>query len=248
MCGRFVVSSPPRYLAAQFDVAEVTVGELEPDYNVTPRATVPIVASRRERRVLGSAQWGLVPSWARDPKMGDRLINARAETVMSSSAYGAAFRRRRCVIPADGFYEWWRRPGRPRQPVFLCSPHDRPLAFAGLWETWRDPSAGPDAAPLVTCSIVTTRANADVETVHDRMPALLGDGWAAWLDPASTAAMLRELLEPASQGSLAGRLVSPLVNQPANNGPELLEAVGSFADALAEPEVHGLVHTLTLFD
>jgi putative SOS response-associated peptidase YedK len=248
MCGRFVASSPPQLLAAQFDVDDVVLDDHVADYNVTPRAAVPVVANRRERRVLSAARWGLVPSWARDHKIGDRLINARAETVMSSSAYGSAFRRRRCVIPADGFYEWWRRPGRPRQAVFLSGPGAGPLAFAGLWERWRDPSGGPDAPWLTSCSIVTTRANADVEAVHDRMPVVLGDDWTAWLDPAARPAALRELLEPAPAGTLVGRLVSALVNQPANNGPELIAPVGTLADALAEPEVIGQIHALTLFD
>ncbi len=248
MCGRFVVSSPPSSLAARFDVHEIAIAEREPDYNVTPRAEIPIVADRRERRVLVTARWGLVPSWARDPGIGDRLINARAETVSSSSAYGAAFRRRRCVVPADGFYEWWRRPGRARQPVFLHDPAGRPLAFAGLWEAWRDPARGSEAPWLVSCSIVTTAANADVEAVHDRMPVVLGDHWEGWLDPAARPDSLRELLQPAPAGALAGRLVSPLVNQPANNGPELLDEIGSFADALAEPVGRGEIHALTLFD
>lgn len=248
MCGRFVVSSPPRALAAEFDVDEVAVAEREPDYNITPRAEVPIVAHRRARRVLTSARWGLVPSWARAPGMGDRLINARAETIASSSAYSAAFRRRRCVIPADGFYEWWRRPGRARQPVFLHDPAGRPLAFAGLWEAWRDPAEGTEGPWLVSCSIVTTAANADVEAVHDRMPVVLGRGWEAWLDPNARAVALQDLLRPAPAGTLTRRLVSPLVNQPANNGPALLDAVGSFEDALAEPPARGEIHALTLFD
>ncbi len=248
MCGRFVVSSPPRSLAAHFGVDEVAIEAADPDYNVTPRAFVPVVANRRDRLVLGRARWGLVPSWARDARIGDRLINARAETVASSSAYGSAFRRRRCVIPADGFYEWLRRPGRPRRPVFLHSASGRPLAFAGLWESWRDPSAPPDAPRVVSCSIVTTRANADVEAVHDRMPVVLGDAFRAWLDPATHPAALRELLVPAPAGTLTGRPVSPLVNQPANNGPQLIDACGSLDDLLAEPPVHGQIHALTLFD
>jgi putative SOS response-associated peptidase YedK len=248
MCGRFVVSSPPQLLAAQFDVEDIVIEDRVADYNVTPRADVPIVLNRRDRRVLDSARWGLVPSWAHDAKIGDRLINARAETVMSSSAYGAAFRRRRCVIPADGFYEWWRRPGRPRQAVFLYPPTGRPLALAGLWEAWRDPSGGAETPWLISCSIVTTRANADVEAIHDRMPVVLGDHWTAWLDPGSGAAAVRELLEPAPAGTLGGHLVSSLVNQPANNGPELLASVGSLDDAIAEPDVRGQIHALTLFD
>jgi putative SOS response-associated peptidase YedK len=248
MCGRFVAASPPRLLADQFEVDDVAVDDRAPDYNVTPRADVPVVLNRRDRRVLDSARWGLVPSWARDPKIGDRLINARAETLASSSAYGAAFRRRRCVIPADGFYEWWRRPGRPRRAVFLSPPGGRPLAFAGLWEAWRDPSGGPEASWLVTCTIVTTAANAEVAAVHDRMPVVLGDDWAAWLDPAQGRPALRSLLVPAPAGTLVGHLVSPLVNQPANNGPELIAPVGSLEEALAEPDVRGEIHALTLFD
>jgi putative SOS response-associated peptidase YedK len=136
MCGRFVAVSSPQLLVDHFDVDDVDddAASHTADYNVTPRASVPVVLCRRRRRALAAARWGLVPSWADDLRVGDRLINARSETVASSSAFSAAYRRRRCVVAADGFYEWQRRPGRPKLPLFLHRADGEPLAFAGLWD------------------------------------------------------------------------------------------------------------------
>ncbi|HEX9506381.1 MAG TPA: SOS response-associated peptidase, partial [Acidimicrobiia bacterium] len=200
MCGRFVSVSSPQLLVAHFGVEESTVGEREPDYNVTPRARVPIVRERRRRgepqttRVLSMVRWGLVPSWAENPSIGDQLINARAESVAEKAAFKTAFRRRRCIVPADAFYEW--RPARagassrrpPRQPFLVHRRDGEPLAFAGLWEIWRDPAVTNDDEPeawLRTCTIVTTRANSSLVPIHERMPVVLHeDVWDAWLDPA----------------------------------------------------------------
>src|SRR5687768_16521777 len=161
MCGRYVQASSPDLLADRFDVDEVRIEAHEPHYNVAPRAEVPAVRQRKGSKVLSLLRWGLVPSWAKDPKMGDRLINARAESVDDKPAYRSAFAKRRCIIPADGFYEWQKLPGQKRkQPVFVHLRSGEPMAFACLWEIWKDPAAeGDDEGWLRTCAIVTTDAN-----------------------------------------------------------------------------------------
>jgi len=225
MCGRYVSVSSPALLAERFLVEEIRVTELAQDYNVTPRAEVPVVAVRDDHRVLDLLRWGLVPSWAKDTSIGDRLINARADTVATKPAYRRAFQRRRCIIPADGFYEWRAIPGRrQKQPYFITRRDREPLAFAGLWEFWRDP-ATPDGPGLRSCVIVTTDANEALAPIHDRMPVVLPEvAWAAWLDPANhDAEALEGLLVPAPAGELEWYPVSTLVNRPANNGPELVE-------------------------
>jgi putative SOS response-associated peptidase YedK len=244
MCGRFVAVSSPQLLVARFGVDESTVGGRQPDYNVTPRAMVPIVRERRRRdedvttRVLSTVRWGLVPSWAESPAIGDQLINARAESVAEKAAFKRAFRRRRCIVPADAFYEW--KPARagassrrpPRQPFLIHRRDGQPLAFAGLWEIWRDPAVSGDDEPeawLRTCTIVTTRANPSLAPIHDRMPVVLDeDAWDPWLDPANAdVGQLEALLQPAPDDWFDVYPVSARVNAPANNDPELLERVAA---------------------
>lgn len=224
MCGRFVQTSPPALLADRFGVDEVLLDDPpEPDWNVTPRAVVPTVVQRPDRRTLEGMRWGLVPSWADSPAVGDRLINARVESVRDKPAFQRAFRRRRCLIPADGFYEWQEVPGRRRkQPVFIRRRDGEPMAFAGLYEVWR---ASDDDPWLVTCTIITTPANTLVAPVHDRMPALLSEPvWAEWLDRDNDDVdALASVLVPAPDDELEMWPVRPLVSDPANNGPELVE-------------------------
>lgn len=222
MCGRFVAATPVPLLTERFCVDEVRDPLPEPSWNVAPTDPVPAVVDRGGRRLLGTFRWGLVPSWARDPSGAARMINARAETVATKPAFREAVRRRRCLIPADGFYEWPRRPGqRAGAPVFVCATGGTPLAFAGLWEVWRG-----GAAPLRTCTIVTTAANAALSPIHDRMPVVLPpETWDAWLDPSRTdPASLLALLGPAPDDLLTVRPASPLVNDVRNNGPALLAA------------------------
>jgi putative SOS response-associated peptidase YedK len=196
MCGRFVSTSSPARLAEQFVVDEVGVANGEPDYNVAPRAKVMIVRERAagngKHRVLSRVRWGLVPSWAKDPGIGDRLINARAETIAEKPAYRRAFSKRRCLIPADGFYEWKvigppsSPKGRPKkQPMYIHRRDDEPMAFAGLWEVWKVPDGvdvGDDGDGwLRSCAIVTTAANSLLAPVHDRMPVVLpSSAWDRW--------------------------------------------------------------------
>ncbi|MGQ0805538.1 MAG: SOS response-associated peptidase [Actinomycetota bacterium] len=226
MCGRYVQASSPELLAERFGVDEVRIEGHEPHYNVAPRAEVPAVRRREGRTILSSLRWGLVPSWAKDPKMGDRLINARAESVADKPAYRKAFEKRRCIIPADGFYEWDKRPGQKRkQPMFVHLQSGEPMAFAGLWEIWKDPKAeGDDEGWLRSCAIVTTDANDLLEPIHDRMPVILPESaWETWLDPAADPDVLRGLLVPTPDDLVAVYPVSPLVNSADNDGPELVQ-------------------------
>jgi putative SOS response-associated peptidase YedK len=228
VCGRYVQASSPELLAERFGVDEVRVEDHEPHYNVAPRAEVPAVRRREDRKILSRLRWGLVPSWAKDPKMGDRQINARAESVSDKPVYRTAFGRRRCLIPADGFYEWQKQPGKRRkQPMFVHLRSGEPMAFAGLWEIWKDPKAeGEDEGWLRSCAIVTTDANDLLAPIHDRMPVILPESaWDTWLDPDAEPRVLHELLVPAPDDLVAVYPVSPLVNSADNDGPELVHPI-----------------------
>ncbi|MCZ7534756.1 MAG: SOS response-associated peptidase [Acidimicrobiia bacterium] len=175
--------------------------------------------------LLERQRWGLVPSWAKDAKIGDRMINARAETVASKPAFRSAFAKRRCIVPADGFYEWQVVPGRrQKQPYFFYGRDGAPLAFAGMWELWRDPSDA-EAPRISTFVIVTTSANALVASVHERMPVVLPDAlWDAWLDSDNhDAEALEQMLLPAAEDVLLRHAVGTEVNRPQNHGAGLVE-------------------------
>jgi putative SOS response-associated peptidase YedK len=228
VCGRYVEVSSPALLAERFQVTEVRWTELEPSYNVAPRADVPVVAERHGERVLDVVRWGLVPFWAKDPKIGDRMINARAESLLTSNAFKRPFERKRCIVPADGFYEWQKLEGkRTKQPWFIRRRDGEPLAFAGLWESWHDPNAADDAPPLRTCVIITTEPNELLAPIHDRMPVVLPESeWDTWLDVENhDVGALRKLLVPLPARELEAWEVSTLVNKADNNGPELLDRV-----------------------
>jgi putative SOS response-associated peptidase YedK len=226
MCGRYVAASTPAELAAELGVTDVRAGDLGLRWNVAPTDPVYAVAegSDGERR-LGSFRWGLVPSWAKDVKGAARMINARAETVRDKPAFRKALERRRCLIPADGFYEWL-RVGDERRPFLISPKGEGHLWFAGLWEVWRPPD-DPEAELLRTCTIITTEANATLRPIHDRMPVILpAEAWDTWLDRSVTAAdRLTDLLVPAPDDLLRRVEVSKLVNSVRNDGPELLTPV-----------------------
>ncbi len=216
-------------LAEQLDVDDVRAGEDEPNYNVTPRTEVPIVAVSEEHgRVLDRVRWGLVPSWADDVKIGDKLINARGETIRTKPAYRHAFAKRRCLVPADGFYEWKRDPAlKTKQPFYIHSTEGEvPFAFAGVYATWRDKTV-EDAPWLRSCAIVTTGANGVMEKIHNRMPVILdAKHFDEWLDPANTDLdALESLLVPAPENVIDMYPIRSLVNKPANNFAELLEPI-----------------------
>jgi putative SOS response-associated peptidase YedK len=227
VCGRFTSKTDAADLAAYFGVDEVATGELGARYNVAPTDEVYAVAASRDgsSRRLGSFRWGLVPFWAKEPGVGARMINARAETLLTSSAFKRSFAGRRCIVPADGFYEWQVVPERKqKQPWYVSRRDGDVLAFAGLWDSWR-PTRGSDEGRLVSCTIVTTEANGLVLPVHERMPAILPPGaWEAWLDPGNDDldGLLR-MLGPAPDELLALTPVRTLVNDVRNDGPDLVE-------------------------
>ena len=223
----------PSELARIFDAEVRDPGafeELGPRYNVAPTQPVTVVVQRDEGRFIELHRWGLVPSWADSMAVGARMINARAETLATSSAYRPSLLRWRCVIAADGFYEW-RSDGKARKPFLIHAADDRPLAFAGLWSPWRDPATG---SWLLSASVVTTAANQTVGELHSRMPAILApDAWPLWLDPMiSDPGLLGDLLRPAPDELLRLDAVSPLVNNANNEGPELLKAAAEAKPAL----------------
>lgn len=217
MCGRFLLNAPVAALEAQFEA--VAGGALPPRYNIAPTDPVAVVKDLDFGRVITLHHWGLIPSWAKDPAMGGRLTNARAETVADKPSFRASFRRRRCLVPASGFYEW-QAGGRGKQPFLIQSRTGEPLAFAGLWELWE----GPDGC-LESCTIITTTANAFMAPVHDRMPVILGpDAFAFWLDPhTKDLGRLQALLRPCAEDRLRMHPVSMRVGNVRNQGPELMD-------------------------
>ncbi|MDG4793799.1 SOS response-associated peptidase [Micromonospora sp. WMMD1082] len=231
MCGRYATTRSAGDLSGLFDSVDETGGGLVADHNVAPTDPVPLVrVSPQGHRALSLGRWGLVLPWSRSPAGAARMINARAETVATSRAYARAFARRRCLVPADGWYEWVRQPGATKQPFYLTPRDGSVLAFAGIWSVWDGP-----AGALLTCSVLTTAALGDLAEVHDRMPLLLPPGrWAGWLGGDGGAA---ELLVPPPLDWLAGlevRPVGPAVGDVRNDGPELIARVPLARDA--EPE------------
>lgn len=225
MCGRYVSTRTPQELAEYFG-ATVDTDPLAPNYNVAPTNDVYAVVSDGEgTAVVRSFHWGLVPVWAKDVKIGSKMINARAETLAEKPSFKSLFTRRRLIVPMDGFYEWKTVPGqKAKQPVFIHRPDGEPLAVAGLWTAWRDKADGPDAPWLHSCTVITTAANTTMAPVHDRMPAVLPEqAWDEWLDPAQhDVTALSALLRPAPDDLLVLDEVSTAVNNVRNKGAELI--------------------------
>jgi putative SOS response-associated peptidase YedK len=230
MCGRFVSSSPPDELATYFDVEAVSETVLEPNYNVAPSLDVYVVVESGGIRRLDTFHWGLVPFWAKDPSTGNKMINARAESVTEKNAYKHAFKKRRCIIPVDGFYEWKKIPGqKAKQPYFVQRKDGEPLALAGLWEVWRPKDdTERETDPLRSCTIITGEPNEKIADIHDRMPVILPpSAWDAWLDPENDdVETLGKLLVPAPPELITLHPVSTMVNNVRENGPELIEPSG----------------------
>jgi putative SOS response-associated peptidase YedK len=225
MCGRYVSATPPDQIAAYFDTEEPEV-LLDPSYNVAPTDDVYAVLADGGVRHVDAFHWGLVPRWAKDPKIASRMINARAETLATQNAFKPAFERRRCLVPATGFYEWRKAAGvKAKQPFFIRHPDGVPYAFAGLWEVWRGPER--DQEPLRSCTIITTAPNAPMADLHDRMPVILPPtAWDAWLDRENDDLdLLGKLLVPADPGVIAMHPVSTEVNSVRNDGAHLIAAV-----------------------
>jgi putative SOS response-associated peptidase YedK len=232
MCGRYAIISAPEAIRALFAYEDQP--NFPPRYNVAPTQPVPIVRLVEGKRRFALVRWGFLPAWVKDPRTFSLLINARGESVNEKPAFRLAMRRRRCLFPADGFYEW-RQEGRHRRPFFVRAKSGGPLAFAGLWETWM----GPNGEELDTATIVTTRANRSLATIHERMPVVIApDAFDFWLDcrkvDADTAAAL---IAPAPEHALAAYEISPAVNHVANDSPELIapaEPAGRAATAPAD--------------
>ena len=246
MCGRYATSASPQDLMEEFEVDDLFEGLPGPDYNVAPTVAVPAIFERRAkdtgevRRRLAPLTWGLVPSWAKDPSIGSRMINARIETVAEKPAFRRAFSMRRCILPADGFYEWYaadpQAAGRGRskqrkQPFFIHRSDGGLLVMAGIYEIWRDPHKPPDdeEAWLRTCSVITTQATDAAGHIHDRMPMVITrDAIDAWLDPEITdPERALELLEVTDASALEAYAVSTDVNSVENNNPSLVEPLTS---------------------
>ena len=262
MCGRYAASRQPEDLVEEFEVDDVAEEPVPPSWNVAPTNRVHAVLERLDkehpkedpRRRLAVVTWGLVPSWAKDPSIGSRMINARLETAAEKPAFRRAFAARRCLVPADGYYEWYTPPTtgdgedagqgkgkgkKPaKQPFFITRSDGRPLAMAGLYELWKDPAADEDAPGggwLWTCTLLTTSAVDGLGRIHDRMPLLVEPGrYDRWLDPrVSDVESLRGLLVPAMPGVLRAFPVSTAVNNVRNDGPQLVEPLPAEGEAAA---------------
>jgi putative SOS response-associated peptidase YedK len=235
MCGRVALFTPPARLARFLD-ATLAAG-LDPEgrasWNVGPQRQLVGITEHEGRRVMEGYQWGLIPAWASDPAISNRLINARGETVAEKPSFREAFRRRPCVLPVDGFYEWDVR-GSHKQPHYFTRRDGAPALFAGLYELWRDPTLPPDAPPRQTCTVLTTEPSDDIEGVHDRMPIVLDPSdVSGWLRTDSGGVEERlSLIRPAPVGTLQHLAVNPAVGSIRNDGPEMIEPVVVIADRL----------------
>lgn len=219
MCGRFTLTVDAHQIREAFPWISVEE-DIQPRYNIAPSQPLAVVPNDGKYR-LDYFVWGLIPSWAKDPAIGNRMINARGETVDQKPSFRAAFRRRRCLIMADGFYEWKKAPGqRSKTPTYIKMKDGKPFAFAGLWENWQ----APDGSNILSCTIITTEPNDLIKDIHNRMPVILPENaYANWLQPGeSEAEQLKPLLIPFASDKLTAFPVSTLVNNPANESPSCI--------------------------
>ncbi len=219
MCGRYTLAAPVNELVEQFDIDEYP-SSITASYNIAPTQEVAAVIAEDEKRKLEMLRWGLVPAWADDPSIGNRMINARSETVAEKPSFRKAFKDRRCLVLSDGFYEWRRTPDG-KQPYYIHMKDGSPFAFAGLWESWRD------AEEVRSCTIITTEANELVGDIHNRMPVILApEDYSLWLDPDfKEREALTSLLRPYPNDAMEAYPVSRRVNSPSNNAPGCIERV-----------------------
>ena len=217
MCGRFTLTADISTLQESFPFVEMPQG-MQPHFNIAPTQPVAVVPNDGRNR-LDFFVWGLIPSWAKDPNIGSRLINARAETLQEKPSFRTAFRRRRCLVLADGFYEW-KQGERGKTPMYIRLASGKPFAFAGLWESWN----APDASNVLSCTIITTQPNELMATIHNRMPVILPEeAYSTWLESAEADPQrLAGLLKPYPAEQMQAYPVSPLVNSPKNDLPELI--------------------------
>jgi len=226
MCGRFVSTTPAAQIADFFGAQSPEV-ELPANYNVSPTTDVYVVGEGPSGRKMRVMHWGLVPAWAKDTSGASRLINARSETVAEKPSFRSAFKRRRCLIPVDGFYEWTTVPGAARkQPMYIHHCAGQPLAFAGIYEFWRPPDADEGELGLYSTCILTCEANSTISAIHDRMPVILSaSAWSVWMNPDTDPGSLESLMVPASEHLLEMHPVSTEVNSSRNHGAQLMTRV-----------------------
>ena len=217
MCGRYTLKTPVSVLAEQFEI-EDSPSSISPSYNIAPTQQVATVLAENGKRKLEMLHWGLIPSWAKDPEVGNRMINARAETVAEKPSYRKAFQERRCLILADGFYEW-QKTDNGKQPFYIRMQDESPFAFAGLWESWRN------GREIRSCTIITTAPNELAAPIHNRMPVILDpEDYEMWLDPDfDERDPLTSLLKPYPADVMEAYPVSRRVNKPSNNEPGVIE-------------------------
>ena len=229
MCGRFTLASELEQLSEHFGDLQLEL-EFSPRYNITPTQDVAVIANTSEvggGHKVEFYHWGLIPSWAKDPKIGSRMINARSETLTDKPSFRSAYKRRRCLILADGYYEWQTVPGeKSKQPIYIRLKSQNPFAFAGLWEEWK---ANYMEKALRSCTIITCSSNSYLEEFHHRMPVILPkDAYAQWLSPDEQSnEMLQPLLQPYPDDKMEAYPVSRFVNRPANDSPECIQRVSA---------------------
>jgi len=227
MCGRYAAATTAADWVEEFEVADGPERILAPDFNVAPTKEMYLIAATESEgattRRMEIARWGLIPSWAKDSSMSTKLTNARVETVAEKPSFRSAFAKRRCLIPADGYYEWYRPEKGAKQPFYIHRADSRSLAMAGLYEWWSDPAA-PEAAPRLTCTVITTAATPELAVIHDRMPVMIDEAdWAEWLDPRIPGKELPPpMLEAGFHLALVAEPVSTAVGNVRNNGPALI--------------------------
>ncbi|MCG3164187.1 MAG: putative SOS response-associated peptidase YedK [Acidobacteria bacterium] len=220
MCGRYTLHHKPEEIEERFDVDAVEEF-LAPRYNIAPSQIIPVIRQTQSREMAG-CKWGLIPFWAKDPKIGNNLINAKAETIAEKPSFKRAFAKRRCLIPADGFYEWQKRGKAPSQPMYIRRRDGGLFAFAGLWEEWKS----PEGEPIETCTIITVEPNELLSKIHNRMAAILRPGdEAAWIDPKSGVDDLLQMLRPYDSDELEAIPVSRAVNSPAHDSAALIAPI-----------------------
>jgi putative SOS response-associated peptidase YedK len=226
MCGRFASKGQAKDIEKEFKVGKLNELSFAPRYNIAPAQMVPAILEADGERAARELRWGLIPSWAKDETIGNKLINARAETLAEKPSFKNAFRSRRCIIPASGFYEWAKKGASAKQPFYFYLKEKEVFGFAGLWEEWLDKESGES---VETCTIVTTEANAVLEPVHDRMPVILkAEDYDRWLDANfKDTGKLQNLLLPYPAEEMAAHVVGKAVNSPVYDSPELIEQLNS---------------------
>lgn len=229
MCGRFTLTIDPTHLQEAFPWA-VFPDDLSPRFNIAPSQRVAVIPNTGDNGVA-MYKWGLIPSWSKDPSIGDRMINARAETLAEKPSFRNAYRRRRCLILADGFYEWKQNPDlKSKQPIYIRLKNDQPFAFAGLWEIWNS----PDGSEIYSCTIITTQPNSLLQSIHNRMPVILSPHtYQQWITPSDLPATeLNGLLIPYPASDMIAYPVSKMVNRPQFESPDLIKPIGEYTELL----------------